>query len=109
MIITPLMAKQLSVNVPVKPDPNEPEPGPGAETQVVLRVDPAGQVFVNQESVDDKDLPHKLKRVFAARRDQTLFFDAADALAYGRAVEVLDLARGTGIVTIAVLTEELTE
>ena len=38
----------------------------------------------------------RLRRVLAARGERVVFFDAADDAPYGRAVEVLDLARGGG-------------
>jgi len=109
MVITPMLVKQLSVNVPTKPkddDKVEPQPpGDDDEPQVVLRVDETGRAYINKMYVADNELALKLKRVFAARADQTLFFDAADNVPFERALGVLDLARGAGLATIAVLTE----
>ena len=107
MVITPLMTKQVSVNVPVEDQASASEPPPQAEPQVVLRVLADGSVYINKQPLVDAELDEKLKRVFAIRKDRTLFFDAAETAEYGRAVEVLDLARGAGIATIAVLTEPL--
>jgi biopolymer transport protein ExbD/biopolymer transport protein TolR len=107
MVMTPLMTRVLSVHVPTPSKASDPEPDPDDDPQVVLTVDAEGAIHLNQEEIADRDLPDKLRRVFAARADQTLFFDAADDAAYGRAVEVLDLARGTGLATIAVLTESI--
>jgi biopolymer transport protein ExbD len=109
MVITPLLTKQLTVNVPNKPDETEPTPppDPSAEPQIVLWVDSQGQARINKDIVIDADVPLRLRRVFAARRDQTLFFDAANDAPFGRALQVLDVARGAGLVTIAVLTEPL--
>jgi biopolymer transport protein ExbD len=109
MVITPLLTKQLTVNVPNKPDETEPPPPPDptAEPQIVLWVDAQGQARINKDIVIDADVPLRLRRVFAARRDQTLFFDAANDAPFGRALQVLDVARGAGLVTIAVLTEPL--
>jgi biopolymer transport protein ExbD len=109
MVITPLLTKQLTVNVPNKPDETEPPPPPdlSAEPQIVLWVDSQGQARINKDIVIDADVPLRLRRLFAARRDQTLFFDAANDAPFGRALQVLDVARGAGLVTIAVLTEPL--
>jgi biopolymer transport protein ExbD len=109
MVITPLLTKQLTVNVPNKPDETEPPPppDPAAEPQIVLWVDSQGQARINKDIVIDADVPLRLRRLFAARRDQTLFFDAASDAPFGRALQVLDVARGAGLVTIAVLTEPL--
>ena len=110
MVITPMLVKQLSVNVPTKEDDSkdkaaQTDPSDDDEPQIVLRVDRTGQAYINKMAVPDQQLDIRLKRVFAARADQTLFFDADDAVPFGRAVTVLDIARGTGLATIAVLTE----
>jgi biopolymer transport protein TolR len=108
MIMTQNMARVMSLHVPTPSKAAEVEQAdPDEEVQVVLTVTAEGTIQVNQEEVADRDLPDKLRRVFAARDDQTLFFDAADDAPYGRAVEVLDAARGTGLATIAVLTEPI--
>jgi biopolymer transport protein ExbD len=54
------------------------------------------------------ELAERLRRMFAARDDHVLFFDADDAVEYGFAVEVMDQAREGGAVTIAALTSALT-
>ncbi len=108
MVITPMLVKQLSVNVPTKPKDDKVEPQtPDAddEPQVVLRVDETGRAYINKMYVADAQLAVRLQRVFAARADQTLFFDAADSVPFERALNVLDIARGAGLATIAVLTE----
>ena len=108
MVMTPLMTRVLSVHVPTRQKSTTPEnPASDDEAQVVLTVRADGSVALNDVSVTDAELGDKLRRVFAARADQTLFFDADGAAPYGRAIEVLDVARGIGLATIAVLTEEL--
>ena len=110
MVITPLLNKQMTVNVPIKPeDKPEVAPNPLAEPQVVLWVGSDGKARINKEIVPDDQLATRLRSVFAARRDQTLFFDSHDDAPFGRAVQVLDTARGAGITTIAVLTEPLAD
>lgn len=108
MVMTLHMTRVLSVHVPTqaKDTPEEPA-SPDREVQVVLSVTADGAIFLNEEEVAQAELADKLRRKFAARADQTLFFDADDATPYGRAVEVLDVARGIGLSTIAVLTEAL--
>jgi len=107
MVMTPLMTRVLSVHVPAKAKETEEPPSPDQEVQVVLTVMVDGTIFLNEEEVSSDALPDVLRRKFAAREDQTLFFDAEASTPYGRAVEVLDIARGIGLSTIAVLTEAL--
>jgi biopolymer transport protein ExbD/biopolymer transport protein TolR len=63
---------------------------------------------VNGTPVEVAELAERLKRMFAAREDHILFFDAADDAPYGFSVEVMDKAREGGAVTIAALTNALT-
>jgi biopolymer transport protein TolR len=108
MVITPLLTKQFWLHVPKKDDDKQAEPAPAdANPPVVLTVTADGKAFVNKDEVADAELPLRLLRVFAARTDTVLFFDAHDDAPYGRAMEVLDLARGGGALTIAVLTENV--
>src|SRR5678816_4452180 len=51
------------------------------------------------------ELAERLARMFAARDDHILFFDAEDAVEYGFAISVLDQAREGGAVTIAPLVQ----
>jgi biopolymer transport protein ExbD len=111
MVITPLLSKNFWVHLPkqekeeITPEQLQQDPDP----PLVLRVGPNRTVQVNGAEVGFPELAERLKRMFAARDDHVLFFDAADDADYGFAVEVLDQAREGGAVTIAPLTEGLTQ
>ena len=109
MVITPLLAKNFWVHLPkqdkeevtrqqVEADPTPP---------LVMRVGPARTIQVNGAEVPFEELSERLKRMFAARDDHVLFFDAADDAEYGFTVEAMDQARAGGAVTIATLTSAL--
>ena len=111
MVITPLLAKTFWIHTPrqereevdarkLREDPMPP---------LVLRLGADGSLQLNGTSVTDDELPARLRRVFAARTDHVLFFDADDRATYGLVVQVMDRAREGGAVTIAALTEPLTE
>ncbi len=107
MVVTPLLSKQFWLNLPKKDEDakNEPPP-PDAEKPVVLTVDPSGAIRINQSEVGRAELKDKLTRIFAARTDKILYFDAGDDAPYGAAVEVMDIARAGGAKSIAILTEK---
>jgi biopolymer transport protein ExbD/biopolymer transport protein TolR len=109
MVITPLLAKNFWVHLPkqdkeevtrqdVDSDPNPP---------LVLHVGPNRSIAVNGSEIPFEELSGRLRRMFAARDDHILFFDAADDAEYGFTVEVMDQARDGGAVTIATLTTAL--
>ena len=107
MVITPLLGKQFWVHYPDLDDAEDqssPEEGQGP---VVVSVAASGHARINREIVPDEDLAGRIRRVLAARGSRTIFFDASDRVEFGRAVEVLDLARGGGATTIAMLTESI--
>jgi biopolymer transport protein TolR len=109
MVITPLLTKTFWVHTPkqekeeVKAEDLQNDPNP----PLVLRVRAGRAIEVNGTQVTFEELAERLKRMFAARDDHILFFDAADDAEYGFTVEVMDQARAGGAVTIATLTEAL--
>jgi biopolymer transport protein ExbD/biopolymer transport protein TolR len=109
MVITPLLTKTFWIHTPrqekqeVKREDVADDPTP----PLVLRVGAGRSVEVNGTTVTFEEVADRLRRMFAARDDHVLFFDAADDADYGFAVEVMDQARAGGAVTIATLTEAL--
>ncbi|TMA72567.1 MAG: biopolymer transporter ExbD, partial [Deltaproteobacteria bacterium] len=108
-VITPLLTKNFWVHVPkqekeeVTRDQLQQDPTP----PLVLHVGGGRAIQVNGADVGFDELMERLRRMFAAREDHILFFDAADDADYGFAVEVMDQARAGGAVTIAALTTAL--
>jgi biopolymer transport protein ExbD/biopolymer transport protein TolR len=109
MVITPLLSKHFWVHIPKQ----EKEEVPLEEIQkdpdppLVVRVGKGDVIEVNGTVIPFDELPLRLRRMFAARDDHILFFDADDDASYGFAVSVLDQAREGGAVTIAPLTDSL--
>ena len=109
MVITPLLSKNFWVHLPkqqkeeITPEQLAQDPDP----PLVLRVAADRKLQVNGTDVAIEELSDRLRRMFAARDDHILFFDASDDANYGFAVEALDKAREGGAVTIAPLTAAL--
>jgi biopolymer transport protein TolR len=106
MVVTPLLAKQFWINLPNQVDKQEP-PASDDDTALVVRVTKSGQITVNTEVVSAAELTPRLRRMLSARKDRTIFFDADEEADFGKAVTVMDLARGGGATTIAVVTAPL--
>jgi len=106
MVITPLLAKNFWVHLPkqekeeVTPEEQQQDPEP----PLVMKLGPGHTITVNSTPIEPEELVERLKRMFAARSDHVLFFDATDDVDYGFAVEMLDKAREGHAVTIAPLT-----
>ncbi len=108
MVITPLLSKHFWIHTP-KQEKEEVEHDAAADPDppLVLRVAGDKSITVNGTQVEYAELPDRLQRMFAARDDHILFFDADDDVGYGYAVQVMDQAREGGAVTIAALTTAL--
>ena len=108
MVITPLLSKNFWVHLP-KQEKQEVEPDAAQEPEppLVMKLGPGRIVTVNNTEIAPDEVAERLKRMFAARSDHVLFFDATDDVEYGFAVEMLDKAREGHAVTIAPLTTAL--
>jgi biopolymer transport protein ExbD/biopolymer transport protein TolR len=108
IVITPQLNKRLWVHTPKQekkeldqPQPQDPNP------PLVLRIGDDRQININGVALAFDEVPQRLRRMFAARDDHVLFFDAGDAVEYGYVVAVMDQARAGGAVTIAPLGDKL--
>src|SRR5262245_43599271 len=104
MVVTPLLTRQFWLNLPKKE--TEDAPPPDAAQPVVLTLDAQGVIRINKQVVEKRELKGKLERIYAARKDQILFFDAGNGVPFGVATEVMDIARTGGARTISILTEK---
>lgn len=106
MVVTPLLAKNFALNLPKKEE-NVPPPPADAEQNLVVTVRKDGSIFINQLKVEKGELSPKLNRLLAAKADKAIYFDAEDGTPYGQAVEAMDLSRGGGAKTVAILTDRI--
>jgi biopolymer transport protein ExbD/biopolymer transport protein TolR len=103
MIVTTMMTRTFALNLPKEekdatPNDNDTKP-------VVLTVDKAGVIRANQTVLTKAEVKERVIRMLAAKNQKTVFFDAHDQVSYATAVEVIDLVRGGGVKSIAMLTE----
>jgi len=105
MVVTPLLAKQFSLNLPKNEESNEP-PDPNNKS-IVLTVDKAGSMRVNGQLIARSELRERLPRMLAAKSQKVAYFDADDDTPYAVAVEAMDFARGAGAKNLAIMTEKV--
>jgi biopolymer transport protein ExbD len=113
MVVTPLAQKGLDIALPQPPPPGSPPPDPSKTNQVVLGIDdsPSGPIIsVNKSPVATMDeLENRLKDIFQARSDKTIFVRASGAVLYGKVVEAMDAAKGAGVERIGIISEKMVE
>lgn len=105
MVITPLIVKQMDLNIPDDEEVAE-VPQEVPKDQVVVLMDKDGRIFMNKEEIPLEQIEMRLKGVFGGRpyEERVMFFDAEDATNYKATVKVLDLARGAGVAKIGLIT-----
>jgi biopolymer transport protein ExbD len=107
MVITPLLTKTFWVHTPAQRTEEVERTQLADEQPLVLRITRDGTLRVNGADVTLAELPERLRRMFAARDDHVLFFDADDDASYGLVMQALDQAREGGAVTLGMLTSPM--
>ena len=108
MTITPLTPKGLDAAVPQPPPPGTPPPPPDELNKtIVVSIDKAGTLKINQKEVELRYLGNELQDVFKTRNDRTMFVQADPDLLYKDVVEVIDVAKGAGVDKVGLMTEQI--
>jgi biopolymer transport protein ExbD len=107
MVVTPLAQKGLDISLPQPPPPNQPEQKTPSN-QVVLALE-EGAITVNKNPVTVEELESRLRDIYQARSDKTIFVRATGAVPYGRVVQAMDLAKGAGVERIGIISEKMIE
>jgi biopolymer transport protein ExbD len=107
MVMTPLMLKELGVNVPKKENVEVTQEVTSDQLVIGVRPNPSGAgvtVLLNNETVAEGALADKMHTLLAQRRDKVVFFNVDDDALYGDAVHVMDIVRGAGAKTLGIMT-----
>ncbi|HMD83043.1 MAG TPA: biopolymer transporter ExbD [Anaerolineales bacterium] len=108
MTITPLTPKGLDAAVPQPPPPGSPPPDPETLAKtVIVSVDSAGTIKINQQAYDKSQLGPALLEIFRTRNERVMFVNADPELLYKEVVDVIDIAKGSGVDKIGLMTDDL--
>jgi len=103
MVLTPSMLKHLTAEVPQKPEKDMPQVQ--NNTAIVVEYGANRELTVNSEQVTPETLAEKLVQRLKGSTQKAVFFKADDKAPYGEVIRLLDIARGAGAQTLAVVTE----
>src|SRR5262245_37062236 len=112
MVVTPMAQKGLDIALP-QPDPNATAADqPQNPNQVVMTLEEApgggAVISVNKNPVSNmEDLATKLRDIFQTKSDKTMFVKAGGKIPYGKVVEAMDIARGSGVERIGIISESM--
>jgi len=104
MVITPMLTKQLPIEVPQKAEIDEPPED--SKDQLFIKLFEDGHIELNKNEVTPEELKTKLEGQLTPRpwKERVVFFDGEDGAPYGAAVAVMDIAKGAGASTIGMVT-----
>ena len=109
MVITPLIPNGLDALVP---QPNKNETPPDVDLQnrtVVVSMDAAKQIKINQDVTDVRNLGSRLVDIFKTRNDRIIFVKGDATLKFGEVAQLIDIAKGAGVDKIGLITKELSQ
>ena len=108
MVITPLIPTGLDAAIPQPPPPGTPPPpADQANRTVVVSMDRAGIIKINQNEVDLRFLGENLVEIFKTRNDRIMFVNADPELLFGDVSTVIDIAKGAGVDKVGLMTEQI--
>jgi biopolymer transport protein ExbD len=101
MVLTPSLLKHLTAAVPKKSEDLAPQV---ADSAIVVEYSRERELKLNAEPVAVEALSEKLAERLRAARQKAVFFRADDEAPYGDVIRLMDIARGAGAQTLAVVT-----
>lgn len=102
MVITPMLTKNLPIDVPQKQEADVPQDVPD---QLVLKAFADGHVELNKTAVVDAEIQSLLEGRLRGKAQRVVFFEAEDDTPYGRAITVVDAIKAANA-TIGVMTAD---
>ena len=99
MIATPLTQTGLDVVLPE----TETAPAEAPVEALVLDIDRQGNVTINRQAIARDELPMRIRDIVETRTDKSMFVRADEKLRYSEVVAVLDVARGSGVERVGII------
>ncbi len=103
MVITPLVQKGIDVKLPETQSDASTAGQPTGLIVLTLQANDA--VEINGIKYELRGLLEELRRLYSTRQDKTVFIRALAKLPFAKVMEVIDIARGAGIETLALIPE----
>lgn len=80
---------------------------PDEENRIVLGIDRAGNYYLDQQPIKEEDIPAALKQIYATRQEDKILFIKADrSLKYQKVLDIMELARDSGVRLVGAITEQ---
>ncbi len=107
MVITPLVQKGMDVRLPETAAADQASGSTSNVIVVTMLKD--GNVKVQADQIEYSLLQERLRTLYSARQDKTIFIRANAKVPYSKVIELIDLVKGAGVETIALIPEYFEE
>jgi biopolymer transport protein TolR len=104
MAALPMTQRGMDINLPLESRTAEQSQN---TDQIVVEYTADRHISVNKQDVSIDELESKLRTIFEARKEKTVFIVGAPTLRYGEVVAVIDAARGGGVYIVGIVTDGL--
>jgi biopolymer transport protein TolR len=101
MAALPLTQKGVDINLPLETENATSTPN---DNQIVLEYGADRSIAVNHQPIPLDQLETRLRDVFEARKEKTMFIVGDPSLRYGDIVAVIDAAKGAGVEKVGIVT-----
>jgi biopolymer transport protein ExbD len=109
MVITPLTPKGLDALAP-QPSPKNAQINEDVLNRIiVVSIDAAHRIKINQEPTDLRMLGSRLEEIFKTRNDRVMFVKGDPTLAFADVAEIIGIAHDAGLDKIGLVTKALEE
>ena len=102
MATLPLTQRGVDVNLPLETKAPAQQDN---NTQIVLDYSANRTITVNKTIVPLQELETRLRDIFEARKEKTMFIIGDPSVRYGQIVQVIDAAKGAGVEKVGIVTE----
>jgi len=105
MVMVPRKVPELSVRIPPESKSNKP-PNPTDEKPLVIGLAENGAITLNTKAMKEEALGKEIERQLETRDKKAVFVDFEAKAKYGKAVELVDLARRSGAEVVGIMRDK---
>ena len=102
MAALPLSQRGLDANLPAETTSKTP---PIVDDRIMVEYFADRRIEINHEPVTIDELEDRLRAIYRARVNKTLYIAGDGSLRYGEIVRVIDASKGAGISRVGIITE----
>ena len=104
MAALPLTSRGMDINLPAETKNAQQQQQQPDVSQIMLEYSADRKISINHNDVTLTELPAKLRDIFEARKNKTMFIWGDGSLPYKDIVAVIDAAKGAGVDKVGIVT-----